>query len=450
MDCVKDGDADPPARRLHARARLPAAGRLGDRVRHAHGPHVRPAGHRGPGARRRGAAPRRPVRGALPPDRHLLDRHEAAGEARPGAGRRPEAAAARRADQRARPGRPQRHARADRDGSARSSASRSWSPRTCSARSSGSAITWSRSRRAACCGRTRSTASPGPARRWSSRWRRAWRALERELTRRGLRPRAYQRSLLVPIGGDDTYDAVRDSVADLGLPLSRLEQRRHQVEELFRDDDRGHDRPWRRQMPADTPTATTGRRGRRHPRPRLPPLRRPAAWPRADRPGAGLAQLPVGVRLRPGREGQDRPGDRLGRALPARGGQRGFAWPTGNAQLVFYDTYQPVLRDLVMTIFVAVQAPELVSRDLRSRVLPLYFARPIKTDRLSARQVPRVHRRVPGDDRGPAAAALPGHDRQRARRRRGLGADEGAHPRAARRADVGGGAGRDQPVPRVA
>jgi ABC-2 type transport system ATP-binding protein len=60
--------------------------------------------------------------------------------------------------------------------------------------------------------------------------------LERELARRGLRPRTYQRSLLVPIGGDDTYDAVRDSVADLGLPLSRLERRRHQVEELFRDD----------------------------------------------------------------------------------------------------------------------------------------------------------------------------------------------------------------------
>jgi ABC-2 type transport system ATP-binding protein len=63
--------------------------------------------------------------------------------------------------------------------------------------------------------------------------------LERELTRRGLRPRAYQRSLLVPIGGDDTYDAVRDSVAELGLPLSRLERRRHQVEELFRDDTTG-------------------------------------------------------------------------------------------------------------------------------------------------------------------------------------------------------------------
>jgi len=56
-----------------------------------------------------------------------------------------------------------------------------------------------------------------------------------------------------------------------------------------------------------------------------------------------------------------------------------IAMAQGNQQLVGYSTYQPVLRDLVMTIFVAVQAPELVSRDLRSRVLPLYFARPIKT-----------------------------------------------------------------------
>jgi ABC-2 type transport system ATP-binding protein len=60
--------------------------------------------------------------------------------------------------------------------------------------------------------------------------------LKEELARRGLEPRIYQRSLLVPIKGDETYDAVRDGVADLGLPLSRMEQRRHQVEELFRDD----------------------------------------------------------------------------------------------------------------------------------------------------------------------------------------------------------------------
>jgi ABC-2 type transport system permease protein len=56
-----------------------------------------------------------------------------------------------------------------------------------------------------------------------------------------------------------------------------------------------------------------------------------------------------------------------------------FAMSRGNPRLVDYDTYTPALRDLVMTVFAAVQAPELVSRDLRSRVLPLYFARPIKT-----------------------------------------------------------------------
>jgi ABC-2 type transport system ATP-binding protein len=57
-----------------------------------------------------------------------------------------------------------------------------------------------------------------------------------ELGRRGLEPRAYQRSLLVRLESDDTYDTVRDAVADLGLPLNRLEQRRRRVEELFRDE----------------------------------------------------------------------------------------------------------------------------------------------------------------------------------------------------------------------
>ncbi|HEX9040679.1 MAG TPA: hypothetical protein VF838_06580 [Trebonia sp.] len=55
-----------------------------------------------------------------------------------------------------------------------------------------------------------------------------------------------------------------------------------------------------------------------------------------------------------------------------------FAMSRGNSRVVGYDTYTPVLRNLIMTVFVAVQAPELVSRDLRSRVLPLYFSRPIK------------------------------------------------------------------------
>ncbi|WP_329582380.1 ABC transporter ATP-binding protein [Kitasatospora sp. NBC_01250] len=39
--------------------------------------------------------------------------------------------------------------------------------------------------------------------------------------------------LLVEIAGDDTYDLIRDTVADLGLGLVRLEQRRHRVSEIF-------------------------------------------------------------------------------------------------------------------------------------------------------------------------------------------------------------------------
>jgi ABC-2 type transport system ATP-binding protein len=56
-----------------------------------------------------------------------------------------------------------------------------------------------------------------------------------ELGRRGLDPRPAGRGLLVPIKDENTCDVIRDSVADLGLPLARMEQRRHRVEELFRD-----------------------------------------------------------------------------------------------------------------------------------------------------------------------------------------------------------------------
>jgi ABC-2 type transport system permease protein len=50
----------------------------------------------------------------------------------------------------------------------------------------------------------------------------------------------------------------------------------------------------------------------------------------------------------------------------------------GNPRLVPYDTYANQLRVVVMIIFIAAQAPELVSRDLRSHVLPLYFCRPLR------------------------------------------------------------------------
>ncbi len=50
----------------------------------------------------------------------------------------------------------------------------------------------------------------------------------------------------------------------------------------------------------------------------------------------------------------------------------------GHQRQVSYDTYVPQVRILVLLVFMAAQAPELVSRDLRSHCLPLYFARPIR------------------------------------------------------------------------
>ena len=58
--------------------------------------------------------------------------------------------------------------------------------------------------------------------------------LAAELARRGLAARPAGRSLLVQIAGADTYDLVRDVIADLALPLHRLERQRGRVEELFR------------------------------------------------------------------------------------------------------------------------------------------------------------------------------------------------------------------------
>jgi ABC-2 type transport system ATP-binding protein len=56
------------------------------------------------------------------------------------------------------------------------------------------------------------------------------------LAERGVPTAPYQRGLLVQLTSDQVYDVVRDVVADLGLPLRRMEQRRHRIEELFRAD----------------------------------------------------------------------------------------------------------------------------------------------------------------------------------------------------------------------
>ena len=56
-----------------------------------------------------------------------------------------------------------------------------------------------------------------------------------ELTRRGLDPMPQGRAVLIRLAGEKTYDEVRDAIAELDLPLNRMEQRRHRIEELFRD-----------------------------------------------------------------------------------------------------------------------------------------------------------------------------------------------------------------------
>jgi ABC-2 type transport system ATP-binding protein len=51
----------------------------------------------------------------------------------------------------------------------------------------------------------------------------------------GVRSREDGRTLLVEVRSEATFDAVRDAVADLELGLIRMEQRRHHIEDVFRD-----------------------------------------------------------------------------------------------------------------------------------------------------------------------------------------------------------------------
>jgi ABC-2 type transport system ATP-binding protein len=55
----------------------------------------------------------------------------------------------------------------------------------------------------------------------------------------GLTARADGHVVLVQLDDDRPYDLVRDAAADLGLALTRVEQRRHRLEDLFREPDDG-------------------------------------------------------------------------------------------------------------------------------------------------------------------------------------------------------------------
>jgi ABC-2 type transport system ATP-binding protein len=55
------------------------------------------------------------------------------------------------------------------------------------------------------------------------------------LVEKGVRARQDVARVLVALDRDGLYDTVRDAVADLELPLVRIEQERHRLEDLFRD-----------------------------------------------------------------------------------------------------------------------------------------------------------------------------------------------------------------------
>jgi ABC-2 type transport system ATP-binding protein len=60
-------------------------------------------------------------------------------------------------------------------------------------------------------------------------------ALADRLTADGLAVVVDGRAVLIAISDERPYDLVRDAVAELELPLVRIEQRRHRLEDLFRD-----------------------------------------------------------------------------------------------------------------------------------------------------------------------------------------------------------------------
>jgi ABC-2 type transport system ATP-binding protein len=59
--------------------------------------------------------------------------------------------------------------------------------------------------------------------------------LAERLTAAGLAAIVDGRAVLIAMSDERPYDLVRDTVAELGLPLIRMEQRRHRLEDLFRD-----------------------------------------------------------------------------------------------------------------------------------------------------------------------------------------------------------------------
>ena len=274
-----------------------------------HGPDVRAAAVGRARADRRGAAPRRAVRGALSRHRRLLDRHEAAGQARPGARPRPAPAAPRRADERPRPGRSRRDARADpADRHRVRDRGHPGQPPPRRDRA-GLRLPGGDRRRAPPAGRTA---------RHLHRADRRPRGRGRDRRGRRSRPRSsatgWRSSSTAagswspsPANAPTTSSATRawtwasrSSASSSGGTASRTSSATRC---------RRHDRVGRRTGHVGSRIERAGARlgtGREHLRPRLPGLRGTAARARGGHPGALLAHDPVVLRDRARRAGQDR------------------------------------------------------------------------------------------------------------------------------------------------
>ncbi len=97
-----------------------------------------------------------------------------------------------------------------------------------------------------------------------------------------------------------------------------------------------------------------------------------------------------------------------------------------------------------MLIFVAAQAPELMSRDLRSHVLPLYMSRPLRRLDYPLAKYAAFTAACLLMLEIPLIILYAGQRPLRRRRVRGLGPDQGADSRNGRRGALGGAARGDR------
>jgi ABC-2 type transport system ATP-binding protein len=59
------------------------------------------------------------------------------------------------------------------------------------------------------------------------------------LVGRGFKAKQDESYVLLALDDESLYDAVRDTVADLGLPLVRIQQERRRLEDIFREPEAG-------------------------------------------------------------------------------------------------------------------------------------------------------------------------------------------------------------------